>query len=444
MQDKADPTEEVLPTANQGLTNDQQTRGMRSVYWAASAGSIYYVLASGSAVSVLFIKELGGSDFQAMLPASLLLLTRIIQLPASMKIAPGRGKRFMVNCWHVATGLLGLAFLLPFVLGKGQLSVISFLVLFSIASAISASGGVFWFPLLHDIVPVHTRGRFFGKMRSIWNVVSVAAVLAAGAFLGKNPDLWQFQIIFLITLVLFAGRSFIVRKMPTGNSLAGELEFDDWRHYIKGLLKQRALLIFLAYYGVLGFFMGFLGQPLVLYIRHRGFPADDNIFIYCFSNFGTIASLFVAGVLVDKLGTKRIFLATHLVLCVVCFFVVFVGTMSQAATMYLLPVALVFAGGMIAASGVACTAQMFHLVPDRGRAFFMSLSWIVIFIGRALSPLCIGGILGWCGEDWTITLFSAQWDIFQFILAVAGIMMLSAVSLLYFIQEVKQPEANKK
>ncbi len=411
---------------------------MRSVYWAASMGSLYSALICNSAMSVLFIKELGGSDFQAMLPASILLLARFVQLPISMIIPPSRGKRFMMGCWNFGTVLMASAFLLPFVMGRGDFTVMIFLALITLAALFNSSGGVFWFPMLHDIVPINVRGRFFGKLRSLWNSVAILAILAGGAFLGKNPDVWQFQVIFLSAIVLYVGRTLIVRKIQTGNSLAGDIEFDDWRHYIRGLLKQKALLVFLTYYGVLGFFMGVLSQPLVLYIKYRGFPASDNIFIYCFTNFGTIASLFIAGILVDRLGTKRIFLATHLVLCAVCFFVVMVGTMSKETALFLLPVALVFAGAMIAASGVACTAQLFHLIPDRGRAFFMSLSWIVIFTGQALSPLCVGGVLGWAGEDWTITLFSARWDIFQFILAVAGVMMLFAIILLCFIKEVKQ------
>ncbi len=443
MHNNTDSTDETTTSLDQGLTADQQHRGMRSIYGAASMIALHITFVSGSAVMVLFIKALGGSDFQAMLPAALIFLLRLVQLPVSMKVPPRMGKRFITNCWTVSIIILLIAYLLPFVTGPGQSTIITFLILFSVAVAIRACGGVFWFPLLHDLVPVNIRGRFFGKMRSLWNTVAVLAVLASGAFLGKNPDIWQFQVIFIVSIFLFAGAIIIIRKIPTGSSLSGELDFDDWRLYIKDLLRQRALLIFLAYYGVLGFFMGVLGQPLVLYMKHRGFAASNNIFIFCFTNFGTIASLFVAGLFVDKIGTKRVFLATHLVLCLICFFVVLTGAMSKEATMFLLPVAMLFSGAMIAASGVACTAQMFHLIPNRGRAFFMSFAWVVIFLGRAISPMCVGGILNWTGEDWTCSLLNYQLGIFQVILGVTGVMMLAAVGLVFFIQEVKPIQATK-
>lgn len=417
---------------------------MRWAYVASLGGSVFFTLVCNSAIGVLFIKELGGSDFQAMLPASLFMLARFVQLPVSMKIPPGKGKSFMMNCCNIAVVFGVIAYLLPSILEKSSLSVTIFLVFFFVAISVNTAGMVFWFPMLHDIVPEHTRGRFFGKMRSIWQSFCVVFVLACGVFLGKNPELWQFQVVFLIAVAFLASRSWIIKRIPTGNSLAGEMDFDHWKHYIKNVLKQKVLLKFLIYYMILGFFMGVLGDPLVLYIKYRGFPASENIFIYCFKIFGTIASLFVAGILVDKFGRKRIFMASHLVLCAMCFFVVFIGTMPKEAAMFLLPVALVISGAVMAASGIALIAQLFFLIPDQGRAFFLSFSWIIIGISRAVSPLFVGKILDRAGDGWTISLFSIQWDIFQFIFGVTGVMMFLALSMICLVKDVKQKSALPK
>ena len=184
--------------------------------------------------------------------------------------------------------------------------------------------------------------------------------------------------------------------------------------------------------------MGILGLPLVLYMDYRGFPIRDNIFIFCFKNFGIIVSLFVAGILVDKLGMKRIFLGTHLVICAVCFFLVYIGTVPNEVAMFLLPVALVISGATMASSGVALMAQLFYLIPDQGRAFFLSLSWIILGISGALAPLCVGKILDCVSKDWIITLFSVQLDIFQFIFAVTGVMLLLTVGLICLVKDAKQ------
>jgi len=232
--EKKQPETAVNP--EQGLTPKQQHRGMRNVYWAAPFGSVFVVFIYASPIGVLFVKKLGGSDLQALLPASLLLLIRFVQIPVSMKIAPRYGKVFMISCWFIAAGLLGIAFITAFFLGHGQPAVISFLVIFLIAQVFQASGSIFWFPMLHDIVPVNRRGRFFGRLRALWNSTSLVLVLLSGLFIGKNPELWKFYVIFGVAILLLTGRGLIILRTPVGNSLTGDLEFDDWRQDRKSVV----------------------------------------------------------------------------------------------------------------------------------------------------------------------------------------------------------------
>ena len=436
VQDGDNQTKTTSSSSDTGLTSEQQTQGMRYTIFAASFGGVMFTIISRSAIGALFIKELGGTDFQAMLLSSIMILACILRIPVSMKIAPGKGKKFMAQCWFLAAGLMVIAFAAPSVLGKGQHSVIVFLCIFGAAMACGASGGAFWFPLLHDLVPVHQRGRFFGKLRAIWSSVSLVMILLSGFFLGKNPDVWQFQVIFAIALIAYTMRTLLLRKIPSGNSLVGELDYDHWKHYVKGLFREKPLLIFLGYYGMLGFCMGFLIQPLVLYMKHRGFPVNDNVIIFSFNTLGMIIGFLFAGVLVDRFGTKRIFLFAHLILCLVSFFVVWIGTLPNDRAMFLLPVAMMLSGGTISASGVACTAQLFHLVPNRGRAFYLSLSMIIIGAGVAISPLLVGLVLNLVDSNWTFPVLGTEFGIFQVLFALAGLLMLVVIGMLYFVQNV--------
>ena len=423
--------------SDQGLTPEQQHRGRRNVYCAASFGFVFLVFISASPIGVLFIKRLGGSDLQALLPASLLLLLHFVQIPVSMKVAPRYGKIFMVICWFIAAGLLGLAFITAFFLKHGQPAVISFLIIFIIAQVFQCAGSSFWLPMLHDIVPVNRRGRFFGRLRALWNTTGLVLVLLSGLFIGKNPELWKFYFIFGIAILLLIGRGIIVIRTPVGNSLTGDLHFDDWRHHIRQLLGQKKLLLFLGYYCILGFGMGILGQPLVIYMKFRGIPDNNNIFIFCSSNLGKILSLLIASVVVDRFGTKKVFFAAHIILCATCFSVVAIGMLETTAVAWLLPIVLVISGGTVAISGVACIAQLFHLIPNQGRAFFMCLSWIIISAGIAISMPFVGWLLDITGEGWSTTVFSLKIDIFQLIAGVAGIVMISAVGLLYLVQDYR-------
>jgi MFS family permease len=423
------------------LTKKQQRTGMRLAYLGQATGAILPQLLIQSAFGVLFIKHLGGSDFQAMLLGSLLLLPRILQIPISLLVPPSAGKRFMLRCW-IANGLAIAAILVITSLPIEGEAKVPFILLFTmIGAVVSVSGATFWFPLLHDVVPDDQRGRFFGKMRTIWNSTTFAAILITAAFLGNNPSLWRFQVVLAVGLALYFTRNVFIARLPEGRSHAANNDYANWKQYVRHILSRREVLIFCGYYSLLACCMGFLSTPLVLYMKQMGFPMRDNIIIFGFSTLGKVLSLLLAGVLTDRIGTKRVFLVAHIVLCAVCFSVVKIGWLPTDQARYLMPIAMMISGGMLAMAGVACTAQLFHLAPDRGRAFFMSLTMILLTAGTALSPILVGYIRQSVPDTWTTFLVGMHFDIFQLMLSAAGLAMLALIVLLIFVEDIR-PETS--
>jgi len=174
-------------------------------------------------------------------------------------------------------------------------------------------------------------------------------------------------------------------------------------------------------------------------MAHRGFAVSQNIYVFSFYSVGMIVSFLVAGLLVDHLGTKRTFLMAHLVLFAVSMAVVGIGLLPDASAKPLLAVALMVSGGMFAVSSVACTAQLFHLVPPRGRAFYMSLSFVVAGSGLGLSPLLAGGVLDLVPIDRNFTFAAIHLDIFQIMIALAGVGLLAFIALLAGVEDVRIP-----
>jgi MFS family permease len=439
MQETASQAESQHANVAQGLTDQQQTRGMRYTYIAVCFGSIMFVLMRGSAIGPLFIKRLGGSDLQALLIAAFVTLFHVIQIPIALKIAPSKGKTFMLGCWYVYALLLAVAVLLPSFLPPGQTTVISVLILVAMAFAIRSAGGPFWFPLIHDVVPVDRRGRFFGKLRALWTSGCFVYVLLAGVFLGSQPepDIWKFQVILGIAAIFALIRNVFVSVIPTGNSLSRDLDYDDWKAYIKEFLLHRELLLFCTYFGAFSILATFLRQPLILYLRHMGLPDGNNVIVFNFNMLGMVLFLLAGGVLVDRFGTKPIFLVSHVILFLLCMAVVGIGMLPLDPARILMAVAMILSGGTLAVAGIACTAQMFHLVPDRGRVFFMSLAMIILWSGFTISPLVAGDILNRTGPDWTLHFLGVQLDIFQVMFASAGLAMLPIIGLLRFVDNVK-------
>ncbi len=416
---------------------DQQRRGMRLAYCGQAVGVVLVQLLVNSAFGILLVKHLGGSDVQAMMLVTFYMLSRILQIPVSILVPPWIGKRFMLWCFSI-NGLMIMAGLaVTFFPIEGMPKVKIFLLLIALGFAVQMSGYTFWFPLLHDVVPDSQRGRFFGKMRAIWSSSTFVAVVLIGLFMGESPPIWKFQVVLAVGLVLYFARNIFLIRLPEGRSVTANTDYADWKSYVKQILSSREVLIFCGYYSLLMFCAGFLGTPLVLYMKEKGFPVCENMIIFGFTTLGSVLSLFLAGELTDRIGTKRVFLIAHLVLCAVSLGVVKIGGMPKHQAEYLMPIAMILSGGMIAMSGVACSAQMFHLAPDRGRAFFMSLSMVVMTVGFGFSPLLAGYIFQTVPDNWVMVIQGVSLDIFQTMLFAAGMSMLVLISLLVFVEDVR-------
>ena len=253
------------------LTEKQQRTGMRLAYLGQGTGAILPQLLIQSAFGVLLIKHLGGSDFQAMLLGSLLLLSRILQIPISLLVPPSAEKRFMLRCWLVNGFAMAVILAITFLPIEGEIKVISILVFTLIGGIASVNGATFWFPLLQDVVPDNQRGRFFGKMRTIWNSTTLAAILSTGMFLGNNSSLWRFQVVIAVGLVLYFTRNIFIARLPEGRTQVADSDYANWKQYVKNILSRREVLIFCAYFSLFGFCTGFLSTPLVLHMKQMGF-----------------------------------------------------------------------------------------------------------------------------------------------------------------------------
>ncbi len=421
-----------------GLSPAQQRRGMRYIYLGSSAGAVLIMLLIRSGFGTLFIKHLGGSDGLAMLLGATVGFARIVQIPVSLRVHPANGKKFMLRCWTVYALTMAAAAFFPVVMGIGASTARAVVLTVFVAVAIGQSGFTFWFPILHDTIPADSRGRFIGKMRAWWSTSVFVAIVAAGLFLGKSPATWRFQVVIVVAASLVMLRNYFVSRIPVvAESGVDQDDFGDWRKHISNLLRRKDVLIFCGYFAIVGLCIGFLGQPLVLYMRYMGFPTNENIIITGFTMLGTILALLIGGQLVDRIGTKRVFVATHLLLCVVCFSAVGIGMLPRNQARFLMPAALILAGAARAGGFLACTTQLFHLTPDRGRAFFLCLANILIFVGPSAAPLVAGGVLSAVSADWSTTVAGVELNVFQIMLGLSGLTLLAALTLLRFVKDIR-------
>jgi len=411
---------------------------MRYAYAGQAVGGVPLMLVAHGAVGTLFIKHLGGSDFLAMALGVLIGLSGLLKLPVSLRVRPTRGKRFMLNCWIVSAVTMGCAALLPFWFGLGEATAVAVVAIIALATLINQCGGTFWFPLLHDVIPENRRGRFFGHLRALWSGTLLLAVLLSGLFLGGEPATWRYQVVIGIGVVLMLVRNIFVARIPENNRrLANDRRFADWRDHVACMRRRPRVMAFCLYFAVFAFFVGFMGRPLVLYLRFLGLPTNRNLYVAAFRTLGMIVAFMFGGRLVDRVGTKRVFAGAHAALCLLSFAIMFATLLPAGEMQVVMWALMVLCGSVGAVAGLANTTQLFHLAPEAGRAFFLSMSGILIFVGPALSGLIVGAVLTVVTPEWRWTVGGLELNVYQVMLLVSGGGLLLSLRLLRGVQDVR-------
>lgn len=420
------------------LTRRQKQRGMLHAHIGQSTGLLVRKLLVSTSVGPLFVKAMGGTDVQAMLLGGVVFGGTLLRIPVSLRVPQSRGKSFMLRSWAVAGGLYALALAVPALMSRGTTTAWVFLALAVAGIYCQHAGSAFWWPLLHDVVPQEQRGSFFGVLRTIWQLVLFLAVISAGAFLGASPPLWKFQAVLLVAVVLMLCRNFFVARIPERDNYDAVLEAPDWKSHLKRTIHDRKSLLFFGYFLYLTFFANFFHLPIVLYMNNRlGFSVDNNTMIFGLKILGMVLALFSVGRVIDRIGTKRVFLASQLLLCVVAFATVALGVSDTSHARIIMAGILILSGITIASANLAATAQVFHLAPIEGRALFMNTFTVSLMVGYSLAPLTAGVIVDSVPTGWSLPVGAWELGIYEAIFAVSGLMLLAGTVLLWWVEDMR-------
>ena len=129
------------------------------------------------------------------------LMTGLMVLTIPLAAIFGK-KRILTPFYLADVPFLILLAILPSLHGIVAPTTLVMLVALSLIGygAFRSLGMAGWFPLISDNVPDNIRGRFFGRLRTSWQLMLVAYTAAVGWLLGHNPALWKFQVVFVIAV----------------------------------------------------------------------------------------------------------------------------------------------------------------------------------------------------------------------------------------------------
>jgi len=273
----------------------------------------------------VYMKQLGGNDFEASLPFALVSISALILRSISGNAADIFGRRplltiglvilFVFNCSYFISSIITIIFVLRFCQGIG----------WGITSTLLAT-------IMADIVPPTRRGEGTGYFSlSIIMATSLATILGITIMkeYGFNAILCVSTLFVVIGSILAQGISIIPIKKDTA-SISRRKKI-TWGHLFEKKALLPAFLCFL-YSITLGGIMSFL----MLYGQERGI---ENIWLYFVGHLSMILiSRPFAGKLFDRKGHAI------LILPGIVFMTLGLVTLSYATSMYSLLIASLLYG----------------------------------------------------------------------------------------------------
>jgi Na+/melibiose symporter-like transporter len=257
-----------------------------------------------------------------------------------------------------------------------------------VAAGLSISSTV-WFPLLRAYVEAEQIGRFFGILRSVWHLVLIVYYIGAQRWLSSNPG--SFALLFGIGWALGVLRIGLIAWLPERSERTGE-PIRIWQS-LRLVFANRALRRYMiGATWVSSLRMVVVPFWIVMMRREAGLTDGDVIATTVATFSGGLASLYLWGRLVDRVGAPPVFRATSLCLAA-CFASLLLveggGTMTVAAMIaFAFTVAVLWSG-----FGVADTHVLFKLTPGDAPAPVLVTVRVIVASLAGTAPILAGLIL---------------------------------------------------
>ena len=371
---------------------------LRLIMVAQCVGMISSVL-FGNGFMLAFLSRLGVPDYRILFLFALLpFLNMLLTLPLS-QWADRTGKKRIGGCGN-AISVVGLLLLIaaPFDPERAMYWLATGTIIYSIGNA---AGSATWFALLSPIVPEEIRGRWFGQMRTAWQTTAILFSLAVAALLKSNTSLPLFQSVLLLCAILLAGRLIIYIRLPELEPIAPT--HCGFRPALLNILRNPGYLPFSMYCFIIAFLTGSLPGLLGLLEKQvLHFNDSELVLMGNLLAGGMIIGFLLGGKSVDRVGSRPVFAAGH---------ILFTLTLSGVLLRDVIPLPLTSTMGVLSflfgatqgAVGIACTSDLFALIPKENKALSTGFNITLINAGMSFSGLLSGQLIksgrlpaGWC------------------------------------------------
>jgi MFS family permease len=293
-------------------------------------------------------------------------------------------------------------------------------------------GSTGWFPLLQDVVPAETRGRFFGLLRSTWQLTTKLFLLFGAWYLGTDPETPRYQWLLAIGVAAVVLRVACLTRIPEVPRPPRPAE-PFWRQ-IRIPFADPLYRNYLAFIALFQLATGMFETFTLVYLKELGFGDDVLTLGVAAMSLGAVLSLFGWGRMSDAFGSRPVFglcVAATAVTALAWFAVRPLaeagGTDSWAvrgAVLGLFVASGMFVGGF----GIAQTRKVMDIVPRDRQAIYFSLNTIATDGALGMGAFA-AGLLAAYGADAAAGWLGLGWDVYRWIFLSAAGVMLAALPL---------------
>jgi MFS family permease len=251
---------------------------------------------------------------------------------------------------------------------------------------------VAWAAAMGELVPLHLRGRYFGRRNMIFGFWTLVVVLSAG-FVAEHfhNSLMVFGVIFATAAVMrLIGLFFLLRMKFPAVVLHPVAQKEQWADYLN-VFRSANYLWLLAFVGFWGFALN-LGQPFysVYILRELPLSIRDLTILTTLQSVGALTTLPAWGVLSDRFGSKPVMLTCSIAWVAIGLPAWLMAGPERHLHLY---ASYLFVGGATAGFQLCQFNLMVKMIPARTTAPYISVFLAGISLMTAMGPLVGGNIL---------------------------------------------------
>jgi len=371
------------------LSDSERARGRRLAI-ASNVPAMTFWTAFTDQLPTLALVSLGASETLVGLQSGLRLGFQGLQLPA-LRLVSWFSKRSIL----VTGQLVAQAASLPLVFFAALASLepetaraLVFASLVFTAIGLDLSDLV-WFPLLRGYVEPERIGRFFGVIRTSWHVAVILFFVAGQLWLARNDG--AFGTLFGVAWVLGMVRVWLIARLPERSERSGErIRAREALALVRANPRLRRYLIGTTWSTALR--ISVLPFTLVMLRRVLGFDNADVVFTTIAHFMGGLVSLYLWGVLIDRVGPYVVF--RFGALASAALYVGLAQLDAPGSATLSAAIGFFFLNSVVNAGyGVADTRVLFELTPPEAPARTLVVSSVIGGLVCGIAPALVGALL---------------------------------------------------